>query len=167
MPKFKEGELVECTENALGQFTKGKTYEVRRCRAGQVDVVADDRGNCNNGWTEEFFKRPDPVFVTNTARPGETAEQIAARAREVPTIAPAGDVVVKPSHYTRWAIEPITFIMRNKMEFWRGNAIKYIARSGYKLYPGQDETQSQITDLRKAIRVCEMRINELNGETTL
>lgn len=77
------------------------------------------------------------------------------------------DVVVKPSHYTRWVIEPITFIMRNKMEFWRGNIIKYIARAGAKKYDGMDEVESEITDLRKAIRYSEMRINELNGETEL
>jgi hypothetical protein len=77
------------------------------------------------------------------------------------------DVVIKPSHYTRWVIEPITFIMRNKMEFWRGNIVKYTARAGSKLYDGMDQVQSEITDLRKAIRYAEMRINELNGETEL
>lgn len=80
---------------------------------------------------------------------------------------PKRDHVVKPSHYTRWVIEPITFIMRNKMEFWRGNIIKYIARAGAKSYDGMDSQQSEITDLRKAIRYAEMRINELNGETEL
>jgi hypothetical protein len=79
----------------------------------------------------------------------------------------ASDVIVKPAHYTRWAIEPITFIMRNKMEFWRGNPIKYIARAGFKIYDGMDAVQSEITDLNKAVRMCQMRINELNGETEL
>lgn len=78
-----------------------------------------------------------------------------------------GDKVVKPSHYTRWAIEPITFIMRNKMEYWRGNIIKYVARAGAKTYDGMDEVQSEITDLRKAIRYAEMRINMLEGKESL
>lgn len=77
------------------------------------------------------------------------------------------DIVHKPAHYSRFKIEPITFIMVNGMEFWRGNPIKYIARAGFKLYPGQDEVQSEITDLRKAIRMCEMRINQLEGKTEL
>jgi len=77
------------------------------------------------------------------------------------------DIIVKPSHYTKWAIEPITFIMRNKMEFWRGNIIKYAARAGSKRYDGKDAVQSEITDLRKATRYAEMRINELNGEIEL
>lgn len=77
------------------------------------------------------------------------------------------DVIKRPSHYTRWLIEPIEFIMRNGMEFWRGNIIKYVCRAGFKLYPGKDAVESEITDLEKAIRYCEMRINQLKGDTVL
>lgn len=73
------------------------------------------------------------------------------------------DIVVKPSHYERYAIEPINFIMLNDMEFWRGNIVKYVARAGFKAYPNQTEVQSEITDLRKVIRYSEMRINQLQG----
>ena len=68
------------------------------------------------------------------------------------------DQVVQPKHYERWAIEPITFIMLNKFEFWRGNVIKYVCRAGYK--EGQDE----VTDLLKAKRYIDMRLNELEGK---
>lgn len=81
--------------------------------------------------------------------------------------APAEDVIKKPSHYARWVIEPITFIMRNGFEFWRGNIVKYASRAGFKLYPDMDEVESEITDLRKVIRYAEMRINQLNGEIEL
>lgn len=74
------------------------------------------------------------------------------------------DIVVRPSHYARWTIEPIVFIMQNGMEFWRGNIIKYVSRAGSKLYDGQDKVQSEITDLKKAMRYCEMRINLLEGK---
>ena len=77
------------------------------------------------------------------------------------------DVVENPSHYTRWKIEPITFIMRNGFEFWRGNIVKYASRAGFKLYPGQDASESEITDLQKVIRYAEMRINQLRGEELL
>lgn len=77
------------------------------------------------------------------------------------------DIVKRPSHYTRWVIEPIEFIMRNGMEFWRGNVIKYVCRAGFKLYPGADAVESEIIDLEKAIRYCEMRINQLKGDTVL
>ena len=73
------------------------------------------------------------------------------------------DVVVKPEHYTRWTVEPIVFIMKNDIEFWRGNIIKYTMRAGFKRYDNQDQISSEITDLRKVIRYSEMRINQLEG----
>jgi len=77
------------------------------------------------------------------------------------------EVVVRPSHYARYLIEPVTFIMRNGFEFWRGNIVKYASRAGHKLYPGKDEVESEIIDLQKVIRYAEMRINQLQGETVL
>lgn len=78
-----------------------------------------------------------------------------------------GDVVEQPTHYTRWVIEPITYIMRNGMEFWRGNIIKYSSRAGFKQYDGMTIAESEITDLEKVKRYCDMRINQINGETQL
>lgn len=77
------------------------------------------------------------------------------------------DIVNKPSHYTRFKIEPVTFIMRNDLPFHVGNIVKYACRAGHKPYPNQDETQSEITDLKKVMRYAEMRINLLQGEMEL
>lgn len=77
------------------------------------------------------------------------------------------DAVTEPAHYTRWKIEPITFIMRNGFEFWRGNIVKYVSRAGFKFYPDKTEVESEIIDLEKVIRYAEMRINQLKGETKL
>jgi hypothetical protein len=77
------------------------------------------------------------------------------------------NIINKPPHYTRWKIEPITYIMRNGMEFWRGNIIKYASRAGFKDYPDADPVESEITDLRKVIRYAEMRINQLEGKVEL
>lgn len=77
------------------------------------------------------------------------------------------DKINKPSHYTKWKIEPITYIMRNGMEFWRGNIIKYASRAGAKAYDGMDLVESEITDLEKVRRYAEMRINQLKGEVEL
>lgn len=77
------------------------------------------------------------------------------------------DIVDQPEHYTRYKIEPATFIMRNDLPFHTGNIVKYAVRAGYKLYPNQDVTDSEITDLQKVIRYAEMRINLLEGETYL
>ena len=80
---------------------------------------------------------------------------------------PYEEIVVKPSHYTQFEIEPVEFIMKNRLSFEVGNMVKYACRAGSKLYPGQDETQSRITDLRKVIRYAEMEINRLTGESVL
>jgi len=57
--------------------------------------------------------------------------------------------------------------MKNEIEFWRGNIIKYAARAGSKLYDNMGEKQSEITDLHKVIRYAEMRINQLNNKDIL
>ncbi len=77
------------------------------------------------------------------------------------------DIVNEPEHYARWKIEPITYIMRNGFEFWRGNLIKYSSRAGYKMYSGKTQVESEIIDLEKVIRYANMRINQLNGEEKL
>ena len=77
------------------------------------------------------------------------------------------DPVKQPEHYTRYAIEPITFIMRNALRFEIGNIIKYACRAGYKLYPGKTAVESEIIDLRKVARYAEMRINQLEGKEVL
>jgi len=73
------------------------------------------------------------------------------------------DIVVKPAHYTQFEIEPITFIMKNRLTFEIGNIIKYACRAGSKIYPDQDYRASRITDLQKVQRYAEMEINRLKG----
>ena len=86
---------------------------------------------------------------------------------DYPVESPQDDIVVKPSHYTQFKIEPVTFVMENRLSFEIGNIVKYACRAGSKLYPGQDETQSRITDLEKVRRYAEMEINRLKGEDIL
>jgi hypothetical protein len=73
------------------------------------------------------------------------------------------DLIKTPSHYGEFVIQPVVFIMSNNFSFWRGNVIKYACRAGSKVYDGQTEVESEITDLKKAMRYCEMRINQLEG----
>lgn len=101
------------------------------------------------------------------ADPRYSVEQVFDRLQDQLKCPPQEDIVDKPRHYTRWEIEPITFIMRNGFEFWRGNIVKYASRAGYKIYDGMDQEDSEIKDLEKVIRYCEMRINQINGETEL
>ena len=76
------------------------------------------------------------------------------------------DIIKEPSHYTRYAIEPVTFIMQNGFSFEIGNIIKYASRAGHKLYEGMTTVESEITDLEK-ISYAEMRINVLEGKDVL
>jgi hypothetical protein len=67
------------------------------------------------------------------------------------------DMIQRPKHYEQYVIEPVSFIMKNGLPFWMGNVIKYIMRAGYK------SNADEITDLRKAKRYIDMRINQLEG----
>jgi hypothetical protein len=80
---------------------------------------------------------------------------------------PHEGIVTKPPHYTRWAIEPVEFLYRNRVEGHIFNIVKYSMRAGHKLYPGMDAVQSEIVDLKKAARYIEMRINLLEGKEVL
>lgn len=55
------------------------------------------------------------------------------------------DKVNHPSHYTSGKIEVIDFIEDQKLDYHRGNAIKYICRAGKK------DKSKEIEDLEKAI----------------
>ena len=57
-----------------------------------------------------------------------------------------------PIHYTRGNIEVWDFIRDQGLNYFRGNAIKYICRAGYK------SPQTEVEDLKKAIHYLE---NEL------
>ena len=74
------------------------------------------------------------------------------------------DVVYRPDHYSQYTIVPIVFIMQNHLPFHVGNIVKYVMRAGSKIYENQTSIESEITDLKKAIRYCEMRINLLQGK---
>lgn len=102
----------------------------------------------------------------------ESRDQYIRRRMKMEDIASESDEdhtadVDRPPHYTRWKIEPVTYVMRNDMEFWRGNIIKYASRAGFKSQPGKTAVEAEITDLQKVIRYAEMRINQLNGKAQL
>jgi hypothetical protein len=57
------------------------------------------------------------------------------------------DAVHKPKHYANYPIEPIHFILENKVPFCEANAIKYIMR--HRMKNGRE-------DIAKAIRYLEI-----------
>ena len=46
-------------------------------------------------------------------------------------------MIKEPPHYTQHEIEPIDFIVKNKLDFCQGNVVKYICR--YNLKGGIDD----------------------------
>ena len=61
--------------------------------------------------------------------------------------------IVQPSHYSRYVIEPLDFIMENQLPFWVGSIIKYACRAGYKLnHENENRLEAEVRDLAKIIR---------------
>jgi hypothetical protein len=58
------------------------------------------------------------------------------------------------SHYKKWAIQPIDFIVENGLPFIEGNIIKYVIRHRDK---------NGVQDLKKAIHYLEILIEKEYG----
>lgn len=65
------------------------------------------------------------------------------------------DMVVLPSHYARYKIEPIHFIGENRLDFFQGNIVKYSVRHDAK--NGRE-------DILKTIRYSIMYYRFLGGD---
>ena len=61
-----------------------------------------------------------------------------------------------PIHYTRGNIEVWDFIRDQGLNYFRGNAIKYICRAGFK------SPQTEVEDLKKAIHYLENELNSIS-----
>jgi hypothetical protein len=72
------------------------------------------------------------------------------------TIVRSNDKVEKPEHYTRYKIEPITFIVENEIPYCESNVIKYVCRWQHK-HPTK---QVQIEDLKKARQYLDILIKK-------
>lgn len=58
---------------------------------------------------------------------------------------------VDPTHYNQHTIEPITYIMANKLDFAEGCVVKYVSRWRHK---------GGVTDLRKARQYLDFLIKQ-------
>ncbi|MDM8214766.1 DUF3310 domain-containing protein [Desulfovibrio piger] len=72
-----------------------------------------------------------------------------------------GDAL-SPLHYARWKIEPLEFISRNKLDFLRGNIIKYIMR--YDAKNGVEDLKKARVYLDRLIRHAEETPNEAQAD---
>tara|TARA_R110002074_G_scaffold146813_1_gene296961 strand:- start:155 stop:364 length:210 start_codon:yes stop_codon:yes gene_type:complete len=66
------------------------------------------------------------------------------------------DLIKEPPHYTQHEIEPIDFIIANKLDFCTGNVIKYLLRHTKK---------NGVQDLLKAKQYIDFIINKQLKET--
>lgn len=61
---------------------------------------------------------------------------------------------IDPNHYKQWEIEPIDFIMKNKLDYATGNVIKYVMRHTKK---------NGLEDLRKAEKYLKFLMQQHYG----
>lgn len=68
------------------------------------------------------------------------------------------DMVNNPSHYTDGRIEVIDFIEDKKLNYHRGNALKYLCRAGKK------DPAKEVEDLQKAVWYINREIQRLEAQ---
>ena len=68
------------------------------------------------------------------------------------------DMVNHPAHYTDGKIEVIDFIEDKKLNYHRGNAVKYICRAGKK------DLDKEVEDLQKAVWYINREIRRLEAQ---
>lgn len=68
------------------------------------------------------------------------------------------DMVNHPSHYTDGSIEVIDFIEDKKLNYHRGNALKYLCRAGKK------DPAKEVEDLEKAAWYVNREIQRLKAQ---
>ena len=66
------------------------------------------------------------------------------------------DAVIKPSYYNKASMSVSDIVDEYELNFNKGNIIKYVLRSGKK------SKDTEIQDLEKAIRYCEIEIERIN-----
>lgn len=64
------------------------------------------------------------------------------------------DSIDHPTHYSRWKMEPIEYIMINDLPAWHANVVKYCARW---------DAKDGLKDLYKARSYLDMKIRQLEG----
>lgn len=106
-----------------------------------------------------------PIFMKPTYTVDDLSRTILRVSRYVKTLEdsrwepskPGGDMVNQPKHYSRFPIEPTFFNRENRIDWNRGNALKYLCRYAFK---------NGLEDLRKAMRYLALEIRFLQAEAS-
>lgn len=98
---------------------------------------------CDNGRLELFT--PHHFEIVTDYQSIENIEKLDA------------DPVNHPSHYTDGGIETIDFIEAKQLDYYTGNAVKYISRAGKK------DPSKEVQDLEKAIWYLKRKVEQLKA----
>lgn len=149
--------------------------DMEKCRGGQATITEVyekfktyriDLDRERFMWGDDMFEgKVIPIRVgvskgkvdikTEEPLQEKVAEMFGCQLKKIPQ----DDAVSHPSHYTDGRIEVIDFIQDKKLDFARGNVVKYICRAGKK---GGSKAK-EIEDLKKAKQYCEFAIRDLEG----
>jgi hypothetical protein len=103
-------------------------------------------------WNDQFAQCPVCFNDLEVIRDGEILE----KDYNIQKYLAKPDHVSNPSHYANTGkIQPIEFINDHKLNFNRGNVVKYVSRAGHK------DPAKEIEDLKKAKQYLEFEINFL------
>lgn len=124
-------------------FTTGKVYEAKDGRV---------TGDCGYKFTS--WSKTDSTFenLQNWFKSYYLFELVEPKSDV------SDDPVNHPSHYNNGKIEVADFIADQKLNFDRGNAVKYVCRAGSK------DPEKEIQDLEKAVWYINHEIKMLKGE---
>lgn len=124
-------------------FTVGRVYDVHN------GIITSDLGFNYSAWS--IYCNGTFEYLYSWFEHWYVFELV----EEVPVL---NDPVNHPTHYTKGKIEVADFIADQKLNFDRGNAVKYVCRAGSK------DPDKEIQDLEKAIWYINHEIKMLKGE---
>jgi hypothetical protein len=104
-------------------------------------------------WEHDIYISKEPCLEIENASEKELDMALTLIHHPIPN-----DPVNHPSHYTKGKIEVADFIADQKLNFDRGNAVKYVCRAGSK------DPEKEVQDLEKAIWYINHEIKMLKGE---
>jgi hypothetical protein len=148
-------------ENYKLLFETVSDSTANRVNIEQMDAVIQDYCNdhdCLNCAISNICASIGGSFYTHPYECEEAYKIIKNLSKVDPNANPVNDPVNHPSHYNKGKIEVADFIADQKLNFDRGNAVKYVCRAGSK------DPEKEIQDLEKAIWYINHEIKMLKGD---
>lgn len=158
MSKFHVGDRVRVASDA--EISQG--LEIEPGDVGIVEQYIEVPSHLSYPYKVRFDNGEREVFGDRELRPADIValplegDDLIAEVNKHSTIQQAVDVVNHPPHYNRFPVEVIN--ITEQLDFNRGNAVKYLARAGFK--EGVDELE----DLSKAAWYVNRAIEKLKKE---